>query len=1317
TYLLTYLLIALMIMSVMPATVFAADKQIKSVNVTGYEAPRPGRTPDFDGYATSTAGGFHVDKTSGVNKSGAQWYDRTDKKWMTTTSTFVEGHEYSLTVFLAADDGYVFVKGSTAPDFTAYIDGGAAETSYTSDDKTKFAAINRVYVCEYGMIDLIEVFNVTTPKPGRTPSFYAETKAYTYTIADELGTDGVLWWDVTNEKYMTKSDTFVGGREYTARVHVKAITGYRFSTSYSVLKTKVNGVDSNSTWAIISGKDKYTYRQIGYKFTCEAETVSKVEIKDVVYPVHGESPVFSGTVTSIGSKIVSLQGTTNGYSWYDVTNAKYMTASDKFVAGHEYIYGAYVGRQTGYEYAAPENMSVTIASDINTVYDAKAGYLSGGGVVYRYVYKTYVCDYDAEFKIVQVKPRTVPEGEVVKSVKDGKIIVVEGLTPNMSYDLEFFISTPPSGLKYKGIWVVEGQSDNTTIKPETFQPGQYNTKYWSTIVAGNPGDEAKAVLNIYALKADGTPVTGIPSTFDVILRFADPYNEQKGDIHSGVTVDGTTYTTNPTTIRDTALFEKHEMEFVIDIPKDIKNAGYGIGKVKIQDHGKTGTTDMEPVFDEKTGIYTVKYDFIQEKNVASRTIDCHVYLKNPGGTIMGNPVTNRVTFTFKTLDTSMELLLNGKALGKGTTKVTAESFEKQEFEFIYKMPQAVLDAGYVAAPYAKKTDADGNVLYDVSLELQVTESEDGKYHCKRTETGAYGEEFTYTFYIKLRKGSEEVSLDSVAAYVKFEGTKHLNFYATAIDGNEYPGSDATAEVKSNEKHNVDVMIFVSDEFAALTKYDFAVMEQGVTPFMQETTVTSDKFVFVKDVAADTVLGTPAGKVYKYSVDTGVQAKDFVYERNFTLGFVKDSRFTEIDVNTVKVKFTDKQTEITDATFDNVFTGVYVDDQEVDANSTNNVTGGEHTVQFNWEMPVEASAQGYTLKPIYTKFVGGTGSADGVTATEYQSGKFYFKKTVSGSEETVKYMLRFDLYKNGTKVRSLPQEVAVTLTYAKSEGEITPDAPTISDIHEYATVDIIDVGINPAAVEVEAGDHVVEFLFNNPPFVPGYYVEFKIKIGDAEAKYINPTFENGIMSYKETISVAEGKTETVSLIAYLCGAAGEVIEESSNTVILKNTPAPVTPLTYEITFDANGGTGTMESVKVEFGKDFTVPECGFTAPEGKEFKVWHILDGVEYNPGETINITDTSVTFICLSAVWTPKETPGPGEETYLLGDVNKDGKINALDATQILRYANNKSSVIASMSEEEAKGRADVNKDGKINALDATQILRYANNKSSVLKK
>ncbi|MBR6800190.1 MAG: hypothetical protein IKM61_00360 [Eubacteriaceae bacterium] len=74
----------------------------------------------------------------------------------------------------------------------------------------------------------------------------------------------------------------------------------------------------------------------------------------------------------------------------------------------------------------------------------------------------------------------------------------------------------------------------------------------------------------------------------------------------------------------------------------------------------------------------------------------------------------------------------------------------------------------------------------------------------------------------------------------------------------------------------------------------------------------------------------------------------------------------------------------------------------------------------------------------------------------------------------------------------------------------------------------------------------------------------------------------------------------------------------------------------------------------------------------------------------------------------------------LLGDVNLDGKVNAIDATQILCYANNKASVFT-----EAEGAlaeylmwaADVNEDGKVNAIDATQILRFCNNKPSSLDK
>ena len=56
--------------------------------------------------------------------------------------------------------------------------------------------------------------------------------------------------------------------------------------------------------------------------------------------------------------------------------------------------------------------------------------------------------------------------------------------------------------------------------------------------------------------------------------------------------------------------------------------------------------------------------------------------------------------------------------------------------------------------------------------------------------------------------------------------------------------------------------------------------------------------------------------------------------------------------------------------------------------------------------------------------------------------------------------------------------------------------------------------------------------------------------------------------------------------------------------------------YEITFNANTGSGTMESV--EYVGAYTLPACGFTAPDGKQFKGWatsasgEVIDGAAYN---------------------------------------------------------------------------------------------------------
>ena len=65
---------------------------------------------------------------------------------------------------------------------------------------------------------------------------------------------------------------------------------------------------------------------------------------------------------------------------------------------------------------------------------------------------------------------------------------------------------------------------------------------------------------------------------------------------------------------------------------------------------------------------------------------------------------------------------------------------------------------------------------------------------------------------------------------------------------------------------------------------------------------------------------------------------------------------------------------------------------------------------------------------------------------------------------------------------------------------------------------------------------------------------------------------------------------------------------------ERTVTPPAPTEFIVTFDGNGGTGSMEPVTVEEGSRYPLPACGFTAPDGQEFKAWEI-GGIEYNAGD------------------------------------------------------------------------------------------------------
>ena len=68
----------------------------------------------------------------------------------------------------------------------------------------------------------------------------------------------------------------------------------------------------------------------------------------------------------------------------------------------------------------------------------------------------------------------------------------------------------------------------------------------------------------------------------------------------------------------------------------------------------------------------------------------------------------------------------------------------------------------------------------------------------------------------------------------------------------------------------------------------------------------------------------------------------------------------------------------------------------------------------------------------------------------------------------------------------------------------------------------------------------------------------------------------------------------------------------------------------ITFDPNGGYGSMPRPTVDEGSEYTLPECGYTK-EGRDFYKWSI-GGVECDPGDTV-IVNTDIT---VKAVWKHK---------------------------------------------------------------------------------
>ena len=154
-----------------------------------------------------------------------------------------------------------------------------------------------------------------------------------------------------------------------------------------------------------------------------------------------------------------------------------------------------------------------------------------------------------------------------------------------------------------------------------------------------------------------------------------------------------------------------------------------------------------------------------------------------------------------------------------------------------------------------------------------------------------------------------------------------------------------------------------------------------------------------------------------------------------------------------------------------------------------------------------------------------------------------------------------------------------------------------------------------------------YLYAADPNCPTYTVTFNKNDGSNTTKSVSNVFDN----YKLPscmFSAPAGKYFSGWTVGGYPKDPDDTINVIGNTTVYASW-RDIPSQGYTVTFDANGGLGTMQKINNRYG-EFTIPECSFTAPSGKRFAGWSIWPGnygIEPSGRKIIVWKDTALTAI------------------------------------------------------------------------------------------
>ena len=285
---------------------------ISSVSVT-VDAPVIGASPDYTAVFPSDASYYSYNENTGSYRNGIFWVDATTKTAVNPDNgLFKAGHQYRVSVYLKAQDGYDFSSNATA-----ILNGQSAATEILNGK----LCVEYTFPALEGEADDIIPYvsvNLDAPVVGAKPDFTVVFPADALYYSDDYNQgnyyNGICWWDASADSYLDPdNDVFKVGHKYIVYIYLRAKSGYNFSRNVPIM-LNAETPDNISTYSDGRLQIIYTFSVLNSSNIGDTATVDGNN-----YKITNNNTDGTGTVTLTGVSVkrasVSIPATVviNGY--------------------------------------------------------------------------------------------------------------------------------------------------------------------------------------------------------------------------------------------------------------------------------------------------------------------------------------------------------------------------------------------------------------------------------------------------------------------------------------------------------------------------------------------------------------------------------------------------------------------------------------------------------------------------------------------------------------------------------------------------------------------------------------------------------------------------------------------------------------------------------------------------------------------------------------------------------------------------------------------------------------------------------------------